>query len=466
MRSVSSVNWTTASSSRSAPGGLSDTEFVMGMAESIALGAGCLDDLSVNRADAAQAQLRGFEIPALQTAGAWLRRFTFGHILQLGKALLRAQRNAFVAAGVKRVTLDFDSTYVFSRSRRRQGVDRTYKKGYALHPLLCFDAHTGAAVHARLQRGRAGASTGISTFVAEALRAVPDGVEVRARFDSGFYSGPLFAQLEEAGVTYLCGAPLSAPIVEVASRIADEYWVSCGDDGAQVSEFGYRLRDGGPFRRYVVKRIQIPPGKQASLWEGGYRYWVFDRVTDAAVIEAEHRRRPWSRLAWPSSSPTSACTPFASTGSWPTGRGCSCSAWATTCAAGPSTSAPSAAAAETASCGPNGCATATCASRPCWCAAVGASRCGSPQAIPSSGDSWPRSTGSDGWRRPWPDPPHCRKRCANLVQPALSRPPAAAVAPTTPHRTPRAGAVLDDPAGTRDAPPQRLTLGLSVVLSS
>lgn len=97
-----------------------------------------------------------------------------------------AERNSYLAAGVEMVTLDFDSTYVFSRSRRRQGVDRTYKKGYALHPLLCFDAQTGPAVHARLRRGKAGASTGISTFVTETLRAVPDGVRVRARFDSGF----------------------------------------------------------------------------------------------------------------------------------------------------------------------------------------------------------------------------------------------------------------------------------------
>ena len=274
--------------------GLSDAEFVIGVAESIALGASCLDDLAVNRADAAQAELRGFEIPAPQTAGRWLRRFTLGHIRQLGKALLRAQRNAYAAASVEQVTLDFDSTYVFSRSRRRQGVDRTYKKGYALHPLLCFDAETGAAVHARLRRGKAGASSGISTFVTEALRAVPDGVGVRARFDSGFYSGALLSQLEDASVTYLCGAPLSVPIVEAASHIADEYWVSCIDKDAEVAEFGYRLRDGGRFRRYIVKRVEIPPGTQASLWEGGYRYWVFvtnDHESDPAVLEAEHRRK-------------------------------------------------------------------------------------------------------------------------------------------------------------------------------
>jgi Transposase DDE domain group 1 len=128
--------------------GLSDSQFVSGIVESIALGARCLDDLAVARGDVAQAELRGFGVPAPQTAGAWLRRFTLGHVGQLSRALCEVQRNAYVAAGVREVTLDFDSTYLFSRSKRRQGVDRTYKKGYALHPLLCFDAASGAAVHA------------------------------------------------------------------------------------------------------------------------------------------------------------------------------------------------------------------------------------------------------------------------------------------------------------------------------
>jgi hypothetical protein len=275
--------------------GLCDAELVMGISESIALGARCLDDLAVARSDVAQAHLRGFAVPAPQTAGVWLRRFTLGHLGQLNRALCEVQRNAYVAAGVREVTLDFDSTYLFSRSKRRQGVDRTYKKGYALHPLLCFDASSGAAVHARLRRGKAGASTGMGTFLAETLRRVPDGVRVRARLDSGFYGGALLAQLEAADVTYLCGAPIIPALLDVVAAIGEGCWAPCVDkDEGEVAEFGYRLRDGRVFRRYIVKRIAIEPGEQATLEEGGWRHWIFvtnDHDRSAAELESEHRHK-------------------------------------------------------------------------------------------------------------------------------------------------------------------------------
>lgn len=276
--------------------GLSESEFVVSMAESIALGARCLDDLAVTRADAAQAMLRGHRVPAPQTAGTWLRRFTLGHIGQLNKALETVQRNALGASGATEVTLDFDSTYVFSRSTRRQGVDRTYKRGYALHPLLCFEASSGVAIHARLRRGKAGPSSGIATFVAETLRRVPEGVTVRSRLDSGFYSSALFEQLERAGVTYLCGVPLIAALLEIATRIGPECWTPCLDkDEGEVAEFGYRMRYAGSrFRRYVVKRIALDDGQQLSFDGGTHRYWIFvtnDHDRSAAALESEHRHK-------------------------------------------------------------------------------------------------------------------------------------------------------------------------------
>ncbi len=275
--------------------GLSEAEFVAATAESIALGARCLDDLAVARGDTAQEMLRGFAVPAPQTAGTWLRRFTVGHIGQLDKALAQVQRNAFRAAGVTEVTLDFDSSYVFSRSKRRQGADRTYKKGYALHPLLCFDAASGAAVHARLRRGRAGASTGINTFMTETLRRVPAGIAVRARFDSGFYGRPLLEQLEDTDVTYLCGVPLNSNILAACRAIPDQCWEPCLDkETGEVSEFGYRLARTRRFRRYVVKRIPIAIGEQATLEAGGYHYWVMvtnDHDRSAPELESEHRHK-------------------------------------------------------------------------------------------------------------------------------------------------------------------------------
>jgi hypothetical protein len=275
--------------------GLSESEFVMGVAESIALGARCLDDLEVARSDDAQEQVRGFAVPAPQTAGVWLRRFTLGHIGQLNKALEAVQRRAFLLAGVREVTLDFDSTYLFSRSTRRQGADRTYKKGYALHPLLCFDAASGAAVHARLRRGRAAPSTGMASFLRETLRRVPDHITIRARLDSGFYGGPLFTQMEQAGVTYLCSVPLVARVLDAVRVIGDEFWSPCIDkDEGEVAEFGYRLSQGKTFRRYIVKRIEIAPGEQATLQEGGFRYWVLvtnDHTRTAADLECEHRHK-------------------------------------------------------------------------------------------------------------------------------------------------------------------------------
>jgi hypothetical protein len=133
--------------------GLSEGQFVAAMAESIALGASCLDDLAVARADAAQEELRGFAVPAPQTAGGWLRRFTLGHILQLGKAMAAMCRRAYEQAGVSEVTLDFDSTYVFSRSKRRQGADRTYKKGYEVPDRVLEVVVVAEGEHRRLAAG-------------------------------------------------------------------------------------------------------------------------------------------------------------------------------------------------------------------------------------------------------------------------------------------------------------------------
>ncbi len=70
------------------------------MAEAVALGATCLDDLAIARSDRAQEELRGYVVPAPQTAGSFLRRFTLGHIRQLDKALRAVHLRAFELLGI------------------------------------------------------------------------------------------------------------------------------------------------------------------------------------------------------------------------------------------------------------------------------------------------------------------------------------------------------------------------------
>jgi hypothetical protein len=154
------------------------------------LGPDALDDLEVARGDQSQEAMRGFAVPPPQTAGRFLRRFCLGHIGQLNKALRQVLLRALSLVGLGEVlTLDFDSTYIRSRSSRRQGADATYLKRYTLHPLVCFVAGSGLCLHAKLRRGSVHTAKGLLPFVDECLRRIPGGVAVRARFDSGFHDG-------------------------------------------------------------------------------------------------------------------------------------------------------------------------------------------------------------------------------------------------------------------------------------
>ena len=278
--------------------GLTEAESVLALTEAIALGATCLDDLAIARSDQAQQALRGFAIPAPQTAGSFLRRFTIGHIGQLNKALRAVHLRAFQLLGISagdRVTLDFDSTYIRSYSSRREGADPTWTKRYTLHPLLCFVAEFSTCLHAKLRRGKAHTSNGIASFVDECLKRVPAGTAIRARFDSGFYSRHLFARLEQKGVTYLCGVMLLPRMTSIFGQIPDHCWAPCADkDEGEVSEFGYRIGEDNVFRRYIVKRIPVNVGEQLEIGSGAYHHWVLvtnDHVSDAVTLESEHRHK-------------------------------------------------------------------------------------------------------------------------------------------------------------------------------
>lgn len=103
--------------------GLSESQAVSGMAEAIAMGAECLDDLAAAGADQVQLKLRGHQVINPKTAGVFLRRFTLGHIRQFDRALQAVHLRAFdLLEPSESLTLDFDTSYVKSYSSRREGA--------------------------------------------------------------------------------------------------------------------------------------------------------------------------------------------------------------------------------------------------------------------------------------------------------------------------------------------------------
>lgn len=276
--------------------GLSESQAVSGMAEAVAMGAECLDDLAVAGTDQVQLKLRGHQVINPRTAGVFLRRFTLGHIRQFDRALQAVHRRAIdLLEPVETLTLDFDSSYVKSFSSRRQGADQTYLKRYALHPLFCFVSGLDICLNAKLRKGSSHTARGIDQFIDQSLNRTPAGVRLRARFDSGFYSERLLAHLQKRGVTFLCGVPLNARIKEQVALVGEESWQPCLDkDEGEVAEFGYRMASSKIFRRYIVKRIERRPGEQLDLETGSYNYWVCvtnEHHADPPTLESEHRHK-------------------------------------------------------------------------------------------------------------------------------------------------------------------------------
>lgn len=105
--------------------------------------------------------------------------------------------------------------------------------------------------------------------------------------------------MEKGGVTYLCGVPMTPRMLQSAGGIADGSWDrSLDKDEGEVTEVGYRLRDGRTFRRYIVKRIRLDAGE--------YREWIFvtNDHTAPPSWSPSTATSPWSKPACVSYRPT------------------------------------------------------------------------------------------------------------------------------------------------------------------
>lgn len=144
---------------------------------------------------------------------------------------------------------------------KQQGARVGYnpkKKGRpSYHPILCFEAHGQEFWHGSLRPGDAAANTGARALVERCLQKVPSQMarsRIRLLADSGFFSGRLVDDLDQAGCGYIIVCPKAKLYLPLAQKAGFEEMSS----GWAVAEFHFKPRRWKQEHRFVMVRRPLP----------------------------------------------------------------------------------------------------------------------------------------------------------------------------------------------------------------
>src|SRR3974390_2276136 len=147
------------------------------------------------------------------------------------------------------------------------------------HPILCFEAHGQEFWHGSLRPGDAAANTGARALVARCLQKAPSRIarsRIRLLADSGFFSGKLVGDLDQAGCGYIIVCPKPKLYLPLAHKDGfEEMRFEWG-----VEESGFKPRRWKEQHRFVMVRRPLPedpePAQQLTLLKvGRYAYSAF-----------------------------------------------------------------------------------------------------------------------------------------------------------------------------------------------
>jgi hypothetical protein len=245
--------------------GYTDSEAILAMVFNLVLGGDSLSDLNVIGGDEGTLKLLGVtSILAPTTAGEHLRKFDIGDYYDLLRAARLLARRVRPQQKSNSCTIDFDSSVYEQCSDRKQGSCRAYNGEVGYHPLFAFWAEEGELLMSHLMSGNRHPSSKALFLIEETLKSVAEGLPVRVRADSAFYSWKFIFELERRQITYAITADISKAMRKQIEAIEEREWKKFGKDG-EVAEFLYAPGTQGP-HRYVVKRVVLIDKKADSYY--------------------------------------------------------------------------------------------------------------------------------------------------------------------------------------------------------
>jgi len=290
-------------------------------------GADSIDDLDLLRHGAMPALFGGVRAPS--TLGSFLRSFTWGNVLQLGKVsrvvLGELARRAPLLPGKDvLVFIDIDSQQrrVYGHKKQGAGFGHTKIQGKSLlvrglNALVAtISTPLGAPVIAatRLRGGSAASSRGAASFATEAVhtaRATGCTGRLVVRMDSSFYSAAACGAARRAGAFFSVTVQMNPHVQAAIAAIGEDAWVpikyprAIWDDqlrrwvsDAEVAEVPYTAfaskKGGAITARLITRRVKDLNRHAEQGQDELFTLWRYHAVfTDSPFVmlqaEAHHR---------------------------------------------------------------------------------------------------------------------------------------------------------------------------------
>jgi hypothetical protein len=290
-------------------------------------GADSIDDMDLLRHGAMPALFGGVRAPS--TLGSFLRAFTWGNVLQLGKVsrLMLAElacRTPLLPGKDVLAFVDIDSQQKRVYGHRKQGAAfghaKIQGKSLLVRGLNALAATISTPLAApviagtRLRGGNAGSARGAASFATEAVgtaRAAGCSATIVARADSAFYSAGFTSAVRAAGAFFSVTAPMNAHVRAAIAGIGEDAWTpvryprAIWDDqlrrwvsDAEVAQTRYTAfaskKAGAITARLIVRRVKDLNRKAADGQDELFTIWRYHAIfTDSPfeMLQAEEHHR-------------------------------------------------------------------------------------------------------------------------------------------------------------------------------
>ncbi len=190
----------------------------------IQAGGEALDDVKHLSGDAGIKILLG-TLPAANTLGQWLMRFTNVLVCRLGWIQLRLAVKVIRLSTLKRVTLDVDAFFVDSQ---KDGLSMNYEGRLGFCPVMVTCAELGMPMAGIFRRGNASPMANLSGLLERVIRVLQEeipGIEIRLRSDSAGYQAKVIKVCERMHVGFTITARQDESVKQTIEDIAEKQWV-------------------------------------------------------------------------------------------------------------------------------------------------------------------------------------------------------------------------------------------------